>query len=223
MNRTRRSLSAIMILVILSLLLAPTSLGYNPGLDGGLSTSSAGSGCICHGSQDAGVVTSMTLIGESSELTAGETYTFEIGFTGGPDATGANSGGFLIDSNSGTFGAPDANVLVDGDEATHSTAGNDQRTWQIEWTADSTETAEFTLRVNSVNGDESANDDDDWNMATYYLNSDGTITQTLIEPEARLDVPDWTMSAIIAGCVALMVIMLLIGLQKKPRGRRGEL
>ncbi|HJM87502.1 MAG TPA: hypothetical protein QF433_04700, partial [Candidatus Thalassarchaeaceae archaeon] len=105
----------------------------------------------------------------------------------------------------------------------HSTEGNDQRSWQIEWTAGSSDVTEFTLRTNSVNGDSSATDDDDWNMATFYLNADGSIVQTLIEPEARLDVPDWTMNAIIAGCAVLMALMLLFGSSKKPRGRRGEI
>ncbi len=223
MNRTKTSFSAILVLASLALLLAPTAFGYNPGLDGGLSTSSAGSGCLCHGAQDASVAPSLTVVGDGGALVAGETYTLEVSFTGGPDATGDNAGGFLMDANSGTFGAPDANVVVDGDEVTHSADGNDQRTWQVEWTAESTDTTEFTLRVNSVNGDGSATDDDDWNMATYYLNSDGTITQTLIEPEARLDVPDWTMNAIIAACLLLMLIMVMIGINKKPRGRRGEL
>ena len=60
-------------------------------------------------------------------------------------------------------------------------------------------------------------------MATFYLNADGSIVQTLIEPEARLNVPDWTMNAIIAGCAVLMALMLLFGSSKKPRGRRGEI
>jgi hypothetical protein len=168
------------------------------------------------------VVPSLT-IANSEAIVEGETYILEVSFTGGPTEAGDNSGGFLVNADFGTFSAPDANVIVDGDEATHSTEGNDQRSWQIEWTAGSSDVTEFTLRTNSVNGDSSATDDDDWNMATFYLNADGSIVQTLIEPEARLDVPDWTMNAIIAGCVILMAVMLLFGSSKKPRGRRGEI
>ena len=218
----QKNFSAVLILVSLTLLFIPTSTGYSPGIDGGLSTTSAGSGCLCHGAQAEGVVPSLTMV-NSEAIVEGNTYALEISFTGGPDATGENTGGFLVNADSGSFSASNGNVLVNNDEATHSTEGNDQRIWEIEWTAGSEEVTEFTLRTNSVNGDNSATDDDDWNMATFYLNADGSIVQTLIEPEARLDVPDWTMNAIIAGCAVLMALMLLFGSSKKPRGRRGEI
>jgi hypothetical protein len=220
-NKGRKTLSGILILVALGLLLAPTSTGYSPGMDGGLSTTSAGSGCICHGAQAEEVVPSLTMV-NSEAIVEGNTYALEVSFIGGPAEAGDNSGGFLVNADSGSF-ASNTNVVADGDEATHSTAGNDQRSWQIEWTAGSSDVTEFTLRTNSVNGDSSATDADDWNMATFYLNADGSIVQTLIEPEARLDVPGWTMNAIIAGCVVLMALMLLFGSSKKPRGRRGEI
>ncbi len=222
MKNERKHISAVLILVSLTLLLIPASTGYSPGMDGGLNTGAAGNGCTCHGAQSEGVIPSLT-IANSEAIVEGNTYTLEVSFTGGPTASGVNSGGFLVNVDSGSFAAPDANVIADGDEATHSTEGNDQRSWQIEWTAGSSDVTEFTLRTNSVNGDSSATDDDDWNMATFYLNADGSIVQTLIEPEARLDVPDWTMNAIIAGCVILMAVMLLFGSSKKPRGRRGEI
>ena len=218
----QKTFSAVLILVSLTLLFVPTGAGYSPGMDGGLSTASAGSGCLCHGAQAEDVVPSLTMA-NSEAIVEGETYILEVSFTGGPTEAGDNSGGFLVNADFGTFSAPDANVIVDGDEATHSTEGNDQRSWQIEWTAGSSDVTEFTLRTNSVNGDNSATDDDDWNMATFYLNADGSIVQTLIEPEARLVVPDWTMNAIIAGCAVLMALMLLFGSSKKPRGRRGEI
>lgn len=221
-NRRLKSISVVLALAALALLMAPSSMGYSPGLDGGLSGSSAGSGCLCHGAQDIGVTPSLVVVGGGGALVAGTTYTIEVSMGGGPAVGGDNAGGFLLDVDSGSMTGSDM-VLVDGNEATHSTAGNDQRTWTIDWTADSGDAAEFTLRVNAVNGDGEGTDDDDWNMATFYLNSDGTVSETLIEPEARLDVPDWTMNAIIAGSVVLMLIMLMIGIQKRPRGRRGEL
>ncbi len=221
-NRRFRSISIVLALSSLVLLVAPSSMGFSPGLDGGLNGGSAGSGCLCHGTQDSGVTPSLTVVGNTTPLQVGETYTLEISISGGPAAGGDNAGGFLLDVDSGSLAGSDM-VLVEGKEATHSAAGNDQRTWTVDWTADSSDSAEFTLRVNSVNGDSEATDDDDWNMATFYLNSDGTVSETLIQPEARLDVPDWTMNAIIAASVLLMLIMLLIGNQKRPRGRRGEL
>ncbi len=160
----------------------------------------------------------------AQEIVAGSTYTLEISLTGGPAVAGSNSGGFLLDVNNGEIVSADDNTLVNGagDEATHSADGNDHRTWLINWTADSTDDAQFNLRTNSVNGD-GGSTGDQWNMATFFLHADGSIDQTAIEGEARLDVPDWTQDAIILGSVSLMIILTYLGfINKKGRGRRGE-
>ncbi len=224
-KRNSRKLASGLIVFSLSLLLfTPLTSGYSPGMDSGLNLNSAGSGCLCHGAQEASVVPAITLVGGAQEIVVGSTYTLEISLAGGPDASGSNHGGFLLDVNSGEISTIDDNTLVNsaGDEATHSTAGNDQRTWQIEWTAESSDDAEFNLRVNSVNGDGAATGDS-WNMATFFLHPDGSIDQTAIEGVARLDAPEWTQDAIIIGSITLMIIMTYMGFfKKKSRGRRGE-
>ncbi|MBT3771404.1 MAG: hypothetical protein HOE92_07540 [Euryarchaeota archaeon] len=224
-NNSRKTTSALIVFSLSLLLFTPLTSGYSGG--NGLSADgSGGDGCTCHGVvSDSSVIPAITLVGGAQEIVAGSTYTLEISLTGGPAVGGSNSGGFLLDVNSGEIASADDNTLVNGagDEATHSTSGNDQRTWQINWTADSTDDAQFNLRVNSVNGDGQMTDDDDWNMATFFLHADGSIDQTAIEGEARLDVPDWTQDAIILGSVSLMIILTYLGfINKKGRGRRGE-
>jgi len=218
--------SRLPIVLLLSLsLFIPSIAGTEDGLDGGLSTDGAvraGDGCTCHGTApDAGVVPRLTMV-NSEAIVEGNTYVLEVSFTGGPAEGGENSGGFLVNVDSGTFVAPDGNVLVDGDEATHSAIGNDQRSWEIEWTADSADVAEFTLRTNSVDGGGDMNEGDDWNMATFYLNPDGRITQTQIEPEARFDAPGWTQNLILALSGLMMIILSVLALNPKSKGRRKE-
>ena len=58
---------------------------------------------------------------------------------------------------------------MDG-EATQTAFGNDQRSWQITWTAPSENTQDitFTAHGNSVDGD-GQNTDDEWNKAEETL------------------------------------------------------
>ena len=57
-----------------------------------------------------------------------------------------------------------AQKMSDG-SVTQRSAGNDQRSWKVNWTAPADDTKELTfdLWVNAVNGDGSNNADDDWN------------------------------------------------------------
>ncbi len=127
-------------------------------------------GCTCHsGSATEGVV--ITLDGVPDNYAAGETMTLTITITGGPDAGGENHGGFNLDASAGTL-APFDNTsqLMDG-EMTHTEFGNDQRTWQVNWTApaDNTTDITFTAHGNAVNGDGSASSDDKWNKVVVTL------------------------------------------------------
>jgi len=130
-------------------------------------------GCTCHsGSATEGVV--ITLDGVPENYTAGETLTLTITITGGPEASGENHGGFNLDASAGTLTPFDnTSHLMDG-EMTHTEFGNDQRTWQVNWTApaDNTTDITFTAHGNAVNGDGSANSDDKWNKVVVILAGD---------------------------------------------------
>jgi hypothetical protein len=127
-------------------------------------------GCTCHsGSATEGVV--VILDGVPDNYAAGETLTLTITITGGPERGAENYGGFNLDANAGTL-APFDNTsqLMDG-EMTHTEFGNDQRTWQVNWTApaDNTTDITFTAHGNAVNGDGSASSDDKWNKVVVTL------------------------------------------------------
>lgn len=127
-------------------------------------------GCTCHtGSATEGVV--VTLDGVPNNYTAGDTLTLTITITGGPEAGGENHGGFNLDASAGTLSPFDnTSQLMDG-EMTHTAFGNDQRSWQVNWTApeDNTTDITFTAHGNAVNGDGSASSDDQWNKVVVTL------------------------------------------------------
>ena len=157
----------------LGLLALVVLVPLNEARSGGISSSDSSNGCNCHsGSADAGVTP--TLEGLPDRYTADESYRLYLNFTGGPAAGGSNHGGFNLKVNGGTL-APvsgDSTVQSKGDGSlTHTSAGNDQRTWEADWTAPGTTDSNvtFTLQVNSVNGDGSANSADEWNRLTVKV------------------------------------------------------
>jgi hypothetical protein len=140
-------------------------------------------GCTCHsGSATEGVV--ITLDGVPNNYSSGESFTFTITITGGPAQGPENYGGFNLDASAGTLSPFDnTSQLMDG-EMTHTEFGNDQRTWQVNWTApeDNTTDITFTAHGNAVNGDGSASSDDQWNKVL--------VTLAGVEPPAGESPPD---------------------------------
>lgn len=224
-NNGRYTISTISIILLLSFsLLLPSIAGYESGLDGGLGTNIADNGCICHGIQNEAVIISVALVEDVSEIIPGESYTLEISGEGGPEETGSASGGFLLNIDNGQLAAVDEDVSInsEGNEATHSLLGVDQRDWLIDWVAGSDDLTEFTIRVNLVDGDGASGDSDDWNMAIYYLKDDGTFSQTIVESEARFIAPEWTQNLILLSSGLLMLLLSAIGLSSKSKGRRRD-
>ena len=127
-------------------------------------------GCTCHSSSATeGVV--VTLDGVPDNYLSGESFTFTITITGGPSQGAENYGGFNLVASAGTLSPFDnTSQLMDG-EMTHTEFGNDQRTWQVNWTAPEDNTADitFTAHGNAVNGDGSASSDDQWNKVVVTL------------------------------------------------------
>lgn len=165
-------------------------------------------GCTCHsGSATEGVV--ITLDGVPDNYTAGETMTLTITITGGPEAGGENHGGFNLDASAGTL-APFDNTsqLMDG-EMTHTEFGNDQRTWQVNWTApaDNTTDITFTAHGNAVNGDGSANSDDKWNKVVVTLAGDAPVGGGGTTDD---ETPGFTL-------IATLAIVCLAGIATKKR------
>ncbi|MDP6864409.1 MAG: hypothetical protein QGG96_03250 [Candidatus Poseidoniaceae archaeon] len=159
-NRIMKNSTAMLISL---LLLVPSIQGYSTGITG----STVDSGCICHGGGSPSTDSGISIEGVPVNWTADETYTIYVNLTG-PESLGINQGGFNLRASVGTLSAIDNNVQVIDGQATHTTLGNDLRTWALEWTAPSFSGQELILGAhgNSVNGDGEANTLDHWNSVT---------------------------------------------------------
>ena len=135
----------------------------------GISYDDAKNGCICHGSSETNSI-EISISGLPERFEASITYDLEISITGGPEITSdsQNHGGFSLSSNIGTFSSKDESTqLMEDGSISHTSEGNDQRTWALQWTApsDDAKKAKFNLGGNSVNGDGEPNELDKWNFA----------------------------------------------------------
>ncbi len=154
-----RSMVAL-ILISVAMVVSPAVNSLPTGVGGtGIQTS----GCNCHAAAPTATI-DVTLDGLPEEYNASETYTITVSFDGGPVESGINSGGFNLWASGGEFTVIDATVQSRAPaEVTHTEAGNDYRTWTLEWMAPSHgRDVAFILHVNSVNGDNS-NSGDSWN------------------------------------------------------------
>jgi len=154
-----RSMVAL-ILISVAMVVSPAVNSLPTGVGGtGIQTS----GCNCHAAAPTATI-DVTLDGLPEEYNASETYTITVSFDGGPVESGINSGGFNLWASGGEFTVIDATVQSRAPaEVTHTEAGNDYRTWTMEWIAPSHgRDVAFILHVNSVNGDDS-NSGDSWN------------------------------------------------------------
>jgi len=160
----KNMLMAIMTLLLLMGSTITTTTAYPTGISG------VSTGCVCHSGATTSTVT-VTLDGVPSNYSGGEIVNLTITITGGPTAAGENHGGFNLVASAGTLSAPDNTTQIMNGEATHTEFGNNQRSWQVTWTAPSENSQDitFTTHGNSVNGDGSASADDKWNRAEVTL------------------------------------------------------
>ncbi|MDP6742566.1 MAG: cbb3-type cytochrome c oxidase subunit I [Candidatus Thalassarchaeaceae archaeon] len=165
--------SVLILALLIAVMMAPTSIAKKDGISGDI----VNNGCVCHGANSDPDVT-VTLTGLPDKFEAGTTYNLTVTISGGPDDTGENIGGFSLNSNLGTFNFTDdfAQIMSDG-EITHTEAGNDFRTWEIQWTAPNSDQKDVTFMLygNSVDGD-NLTLGDSWNSVEYTvqgINSNG--------------------------------------------------
>lgn len=156
--------SALLLIVAALLLAAPAIQARPTGISG------VGTGCTCH-SGSASDAVSTSLSGVPDSYTPGEDYTLTVAFTGGPSFEStdpANLGGFnLRIEGGGTLSVVNStSTQIMNGEATHTEAGNDQRSWEVVWTApaEADQAITFTAFTNSVNGNGN-NQGDQWNTA----------------------------------------------------------
>ena len=212
----RQRLACLLALVLLVVALAGPIVPT--GARSGGITTDAKAGCTCHGSQATGVVPELDL---PAGYEVGKTYNLTVRITGGPTAkTDGPQGGFYLDVSAGELEAIDGLVAASGKEATHTSAGNKVRTWSLQWVAPAADKTKFTLRTNSVNGDFSPTDEDDWNMRSFTLAREGGVIVTPQEPEARLNVPANMTELTVAAMLMFLAIVTIVAVRRPPKGKR---
>ena len=206
---------ALTLLVISSLLVLATP--QFAALPGGISGASVGGGCNCHGAVPSEDVI-VNLDGLPAEFIAGETYLVNISFQGGPEESGENHGGFNLAASRGTFTVIDESVQIIENAATHTESGNDQRSWQVEWNAPSSDkvSSHFTLLVNSVNGDGYATSEDEWNRLDFTVQGQNAGSESIMD----IDEPAWL---IIVGALIGTILAIVYTLYRKQNFGREEL
>lgn len=196
-------------LLIISLFAGGSVIAESDGISG----MSVDSGCACHGggSEDASVSAELTGLPEG-EYTPGETYHLTLTINGGPDASGTNSGGFNLRATGGTLTSTDDTTQIENGELTHSTSGNDVRTWSFDWTAPTVGTITLSGHVNAVDGDGAASADDAWNSFSVEAQGPPVKGDPVGFQSHTAEPLDMTGYFALGGFVAMLVI---VGLQRK--------
>jgi hypothetical protein len=202
-----------LILIVIILLIGLFEVSARPNGITNVSTA----GCTCHNTSPSGDVT-VSLTGNPTEYNPDTKYTLTITITGGPSPTGSNHGGFDLKATAGTLAVPSSanDIQIIGGEATHTAAGNDQRTWNIDWTAPGGGTGDvtFTYAGNSVNGDGTSSGDK-WNKGSLVISEkvpDDTTNPTIsiTSPAEDQSFPPETTTVIVSGTAADDVLVSLV-------------
>ena len=198
-------------LLAIAMIVVPAVTSLPSGISGVKDT-----GCNCHGTEASPSVTA-SISGLPEAYNASETYTVTVSFTGGPSVDGnVNLGGFNLWASAGTLASVDSSAQLWGpSEASHTTEGNDQRSWVLEWTApDSGSDVEFILHTNSVNGNEgdSGSSGDMWDRAQVTVLGFG--------PEVLPDADPFKVLAtlIVVSVVLLSIVVLYVFYRNNPDG-----
>ncbi|MCS5537134.1 MAG: hypothetical protein NZ770_03420, partial [Candidatus Poseidoniaceae archaeon] len=197
---------AILLLAIIGIaLIATPQFQATPG---GIGSTADDSGCFCH-TKESGTEVSISGLPDTFNASAVYNLTITVSNSDIPGASEtANMGGFRLLINGGTLDFDQTLVHVVEGGLTHTELGNDQRSWEVSWTApaDDTKVAEFTLWGNAVNGNANGvtgNSGDGYNGAIYQvagLNA-GPIEETV---DAK--------RAMVVLMTAILLVLTLMGL-----------
>ena len=159
-----RKLVPLTLVLILLFSMAPLTSGSSNGIY------NQGSGCgggYCHGSNTNAVV---SMSGQPTSYTPGQTYTLSISVTGGASAS---QGGFSLDVSTGTLSAGGIGIMAvkvnsGGTSATHTT--NSYRSWSVDWIAppSGAGVAIFDLAGNAADGN-GGNGGDNWDAISIQI------------------------------------------------------
>ena len=209
-NSSTLLLGSVIVLLLAASALAPAS-ARPTGISG------VPNGCVCHSGSPAENVT-VTLGGVPETYEEwGEGVTLTVTITGGPEVTNesVNHGGFNLFVDGGTLSAVDNTTQIMYGDATHTQYGNNQRSWQVNWTPPSNEIDDikFTAHGNSVNGDGIASQDDQWNKVVEYSQGMCSVHPCELEDEKT---PGFGLG------LTLLTLVGVAGANHRSAGKRSE-
>lgn len=183
-----RRLSIVLVALLLAMS-APLGLANSSG------KYKTASGCTCHYSAGSPTISENF----PSDYNPGQTYTFNIGVSGGVTGT---KGGFSLEVNKGTLstgmGTMTVKVNSAGDSATHSVSNS--RSWSVDWTAPNAGSGAVTvgLAVLAANGN-SQNSGDAHTSASYTINelvtnSAPSVSNVMLTPDPANTLDSLTLS-----------------------------
>lgn len=159
--------------IFLLLIVAPFSNGYSSGI------SDVKTGCTCHGDGQISDTATVSVEGIPVNWSHGQSYNLFVNLSG-PSSTGVNQGGFNLRVSAGTLTSLDDKTQILNDEATHTTKGNDERSWIVQWNApDSGNIVAISVVGNAVNGNGVAGDGDHWDKKTVHISSSETTEDSI--------------------------------------------
>ncbi len=207
-----KSRKIVAVIFVIGLLIAITP--QLTALPSGISGAAVTSGCNCHGPVASDEVI-ISIEGIPNEFIASESYNFTISFTGGPEESGENFGGFNLKSDRGTLISLGETVQIIDNAATHTDQGNNQRIWLVQWVAPESDkvSTDFTLLVNSVNGDGSSSGDM-WNKEIFSIKGQNAGSGSVID----IDEPAWII--IVGSIFAILAYIILILYRDENFGKK---
>ncbi|MBM47859.1 MAG: hypothetical protein CMB35_04530 [Euryarchaeota archaeon] len=179
--------SAVAFLIVSSL-----SIPLTNAFPSGISGSTVGNGCVCHGAGLASEDVQIDIAGLPVEWEIGEEYEIRISVESTVPESGSAFGGFNLLADGGSLSERDGTVQIQSGEATHTEVGNMQREWVISWIAPDSPTGDVEFRVyaNAVDGDGAAGIGDQWSIMSVtiegpegepiYLSEPGTARAVLV-------------------------------------------
>lgn len=175
----------------------------------GIAGTSVASGCACHGGGATSGDVTVTLTGLPTEYSAEQTYTLTLTITGGPAESGSNSGGFNLQASAGQLLPSDDTTQNEAGELTHTSDGNDVRTWEFTWVAPKFGSVTFSGHGNAVDGDGNPNAADLWNSFSTTVPGPPAPSDPVGFYSADDEPADNTFY-ITLGLVAMFVIVILL-------------
>lgn len=147
-----------------------------------------GCGNGCHGPEDPTIIVSIS--GLPAEYLPSQTYPLVVSVSGGP---ATNRGGFNLEVTAGSLSTTDGNVQINAaqDQATHT--NENQRSWNIDWTAPIAGTGDVTFYLAAMAAGDPANKDgDSWKLYSSVVSEAVVNTPPTVDLSDPDGGEDWT-------------------------------